>query len=338
MSILPVQNTLHIIGDSTLDNIHWVNDHTTDSVEANLLQKGHTLVNNAFDGFTTQSLLTGDTVGRVFRKSPGYLAMRGVSGFINPLERLKAAIDARPNDTHYVLLSVGGNDFREKLHSPVQMLMDIPNIHTRYMQIVDTIKGMGNNVRPILMLQYRLDARPNHDHYGIYKILGAVGGIFATAHTLSASAIAAAPFVAVANVVAGVALGAFGLLTAWATNRVIPFSATLGLLKGQDIGMSSLGGLMETFYKPILAKAKQENIPVLDLPNTFNPYKPLYMAQIEPNKAGGALIAEGIDHIVRNHDFAGPSQLYAKGDTDLAYKDAPNPGSSGWKVHYPKNV
>lgn len=214
MSIQPIQNTLHIIGDSTLDNIHWVNNHTTDSVEANLRQKGHTIVNNAFDGFTTQSLLTGDTVGRVFSKSPTYLAMRAVSGFINPLERLKEAIDARPNDTHYVLLSVGGNDFREKLHSPVSMLMDIPNIHKRYVQIVDTIKGMGNNVRPILMLQYRLDARPNHDHYGIYKILGAVGGVFAAAHTLSGIAIAAAPFVAVANVVAGLALGAFGLLAA----------------------------------------------------------------------------------------------------------------------------
>src|SRR5258708_6798263 len=143
MSFPSIQGWSHIVGDSTLDNIHWVPDPKTDSVAAQLSQRGHEVIDNSFDGFTTESLLSGDTVGRVFRESPGYLAKRGVSGFIKPLERLKAEIDGRPNDIHYVLLSVGGNDFREKLANPVSMLMDIPNVHKRYMQIVDTIKGMG---------------------------------------------------------------------------------------------------------------------------------------------------------------------------------------------------
>lgn len=329
---------VHTIGDSTLDNIEWVKNYTDHSVEGQLRQKGHTVESHAYDGFTTESLVNGDRVGRVFRENPVYLAKKGVAaGFVMPLEELQAAIDAKPNATHYVVLSVGGNDFRERLANPVAMLREIPNIHKRYLQIVDTIKGMGKNVRPIIMLQYRLDANPRRDHYGIYNILGIVGRFFTAAQAVSGVAMVAAPFVAVANVVAGVALGAFGALGLWATSRIIPLSVGTGYLKGQDLAMATLGGLMETFYKPILAKAKKENIPVLDLPNTFNPYKPLYQSQIEPNEAGGALIAEGIDHIVRNHDFSGPSQLYAKPD-DNDYRASLNPGSSGWKVHYPQKV
>jgi hypothetical protein len=101
--------------------------------------------------------------------------------------------------------------------------------------------------------------------------------------------------------------------------------------------MATLGGLLETFYKPILAQAKADKIPILDLTNTFNPNdSTLYISQIEPSQKGGALIAEGIDHIIKHHDFnSSKSMMYTKRDSDQKFIGNENPGSSGWSVTYP---
>lgn len=79
--------------------------------------------------------------------------------------------------------------------------------------------------------------------------------------------------------------------------------------------MSLFGALLMRFYQPILKEARDARIPVLDLPNTFNPYDDLYISGIEPSAQGSALIAEGIAYIVENHDFEEEqSMIYSKTD------------------------
>jgi hypothetical protein len=40
-------------------------------------------------------------------------------------------------------------------------------------------------------------------------------------------------------------------------------------------------------------------LPILDLPNSFNPYDDkLYISGIEPSEKGGALIAKGLSYII----------------------------------------
>ncbi|HEX4839329.1 MAG TPA: hypothetical protein VFU89_02670, partial [Rhabdochlamydiaceae bacterium] len=122
------------------------------------------------------------------------------------------------------------------------------------------------------------------------------------------------------------------------SHQIIPLKVTKGVfLMGQQVSMAALGGLMETFYRPILAQAKADGIPILDLPNTFNPYdSSLYIAQIEPSQKGGQLIAEGLDHIIKHHDFtSSKSLMYSKRDSNQKFTATENPGSSGWSVAYP---
>ena len=96
--------------------------------------------------------------------------------------------------------------------------------------------------------------------------------------------------------------------------------------------MSLLGAMIGRFYQPILAQARQDGIPILDLSNVFNPYQGLYESGIEPNEHGSELIAEGIAHIVQNHDFDdGESQIYAK--FGEGYTGSAN--TTSWRVAYP---
>jgi hypothetical protein len=108
------------------------------------------VVSHAYDGFTTSSVLNGDGVGRVFSIRPNgfitdnqrtYLRDRNIdldsrSYFVHPLNDFKKHVNNNPNATHYVVISMGGNDFRERLGNPLAMLKEIPNVHQRYLQIL----------------------------------------------------------------------------------------------------------------------------------------------------------------------------------------------------------
>jgi hypothetical protein len=223
------------------------------------------------------------------------------------------------------------------------MLKEIPNVHQRYLQILNEIKGLeGRDIRPILMLQYRLDV--HHDgHYKIYSILKIVGIVFSVIHSLSFLGIAASAMALVANKIDR-RLGIAALLVSSAvlalSRLVVPLKVTKGILSGEQVGMATLGGLLETFYKPILAQAKADGIPILDLSNTFNPNDTsLYISQIEPSQKGGQLIAEGVTHIIKHHDFSfSKSMMYAKRDSNQGFTVNENPGSSGWSVAYPLDL
>ena len=84
-------------------------------------------------------------------------------------------------------------------------------------------------------------------------------------------------------------------------------------IPGPGTGQEKLQMLMETIYAPVIEFAKQNQLVVIDLPRTFDPSnETLYRLQIEPSKAGGALIAQVIHHALNTHDFQGESKLYSQ--------------------------
>ena len=350
---------VHTLGDSTLDNVYWminsegnnIQEAEGDSVEGQLQAclnsegGSYTVVSQAYDGFTTESVLNGDYIGRVLPTYPypeqkqGYFESKNVFSpserFVRPLNKLKESVSQHPEAIHYVIMSVGGNDFRERLYNPIGMLLEIPNIHERYLRIVNELQNIKErDIRPILMFQYRTDAK--NDPYGIYTVLKIVGILATIIHVLCIATVAVAGIAAIAgkiNAWVGFAFVAIGGIFLALATQIIPLKVTANILYGQEIGMAALGGLMETFYQPILARAKKEGIPILDLPNTFNPYKKLYKSGIEPNKDGGTLIAEGLRYIIKNHDFSSKkSMVYSKKDSEAEYTASENPGPGGWQV------
>ena len=231
----------------------------------------------------------------------------------------------------------GGNDFRENLLNPWRLLKDIPEIQKRYLQIVENVKGMrGKTVLPILMLQYRTDV--NNDPYHIYPMFKAIGTVALIIQLASAVLLTVPLFILAGKIslLVGGLLFATGATGVYYSTKVLPFSATKEILSGKEIGMTMLGHLMHSFYQPLLEYANKEGIPVLDLPNTFNPYKDLYESGIEPNRKGSQLIAQGLTHILVHHDFQKESMLYAKPDQEPFYTGKPN-HPSAWEVEYPKS-
>lgn len=342
---------VHTVGDSTLDNFYWVGKKE-DSVEGQLeakLGSEYEVVSHAYDGFTTKSVLEGDEVGGVLLPFPmnhyaNYLRNRKINPLspelsVHPLNALKASVAERPDATHYVVISVGGNDFRERLGTPWRLLTDIPEIHERYLRIVKEVVDLkAKNIRPILMFQYRLDA--NNDHYSIYKIMKVIGVIAMAVHLVAIAILAATGLLVAARKISPIWAAVTSLIGGsilLASHWSISLSVTKDVLfKFQEPGMTMLGSLMERYYAPILEEAKRQKLPILDLPNTFNPYDSLYVSGIEPSKKGGELIAEGLSHIIKNHNYESASSLlYAKSDSDTTFLAKENQESGNWHVRYP---
>jgi hypothetical protein len=99
---------------------------------------------------------------------------------------------------------------------------------------------------------------------------------------------------------------------------------------------TKMHALMENIYGPVLELARKHKIPIVDLPRTFDPSKPhLYECQIEPSEAGGGIIAELIDYVLKYHNFAGTSSLYFK--PNLGARDVvceANDGSRSWRIEH----
>lgn len=340
---------VHTLGDSTLDNLYWrllensnLRAAKSTSVEGRLqtiLGRNFKVVSHAYDGFTTKSILHGANVGDVLCNSDTAFStyMREKASdhtFVKPLEKLQEEIQKNPNSHHYVVLSVAGNDFRENLLNPISFIKDISSIQKRYLQIVEKIKGLkGRNIKPILMLQYRTDAK--NDLYYIYTVLKIIG-IGALIMQFGCFALLTSPAWIIAGKVSVLAGGlgfAAGLLGLYFNTKLFPLSAIINVFKGKKISMLCFDSLLESFYRPVLQQAKKDRIPILDLPNTFNPNDDLYDCGIEPGKKGSKLIAEGIDHIVKNHDYSKESSIYSKYNCD-DYKGVLYQPSK-WKVDYP---
>ncbi|NGX26467.1 MAG: hypothetical protein K940chlam6_00390 [Chlamydiae bacterium] len=331
---------VHTIGDSILDNIFWVSQDKY-SVEGQLRANGHNVISHAYDGFTTHSVLGEDSIGAVLPSSPkkrAYMRKKATNGvLVSPLKELQKKISERPNASHYVVISVGGNDFRVNLHDPLRLVRDIPQIQNRYLQIIEKIKNLkGRNVHPILVSQYRTDA--NNDPYKIYTVLGALGSVAVATHLVCFSFLSAPAWYLAGQVSSFTAslitsVGGVGL---YGSTKIVPSAVTKDVVfSRKKISMSMYGRMLESFYQPMLKRAQEEGIAVLDLANTFDPHGNLYESGIEPNENGGKLIADGIDHIVRNHDFSGESALYSKRNGNSEFVGVNNRNSSAWRVAYP---
>lgn len=80
---------------------------------------------------------------------------------------------------------------------------------------------------------------------------------------------------------------------------------------------------MESLYVPILALAAEENIPVIDLPNSFDIHNDaLYSHQIEPSATGGAVIAHMLGEVIQFHDFTGSSRVYTMDTADVTMMES----------------
>lgn len=155
-----------LIGDSTLDNVIWVEqDDPSISEQIARAVPGSAVCNLAADGFNSSDTLNGShcviSVGT--RDEIGDPVPFDANGCFKPLEQLATL---RPPPTH-VVLSVGGNDVREILGN----IGDLPRVTERFLEnyprIVRACLQVTSNV--ILMWQYRPSY--NMTHYGVYQAI-----------------------------------------------------------------------------------------------------------------------------------------------------------------------
>ena len=115
---------------------------------------------------------------------------------------------------------------------------------------------------------------------------------------------------------------------------------------GEGDGAAKLAQLMGVIFAPVLALARAERLPVVDLPNSMDPSDAsLFSHQIEPSAAGSAFIAGMLADVLGSHDFAGPSRIYSRdsgkaagpgagtGDGELQVgENGGVGGGTGWRV------
>lgn len=162
-----------LIGDSSLDNILWV--EAGQSISKQLHAVDVAVCNLAADGFTTADVLHGSrsvisSSARRFQEP-----IRWSSGNIfRPLEQLGAL---QPQPTH-VVLSVGGNDVRHILGSlsqPERLQRTLQTLMENYVGIANKIRQICPRATLILMLQYRPCCDPDEDrHYRVYAAMETV--------------------------------------------------------------------------------------------------------------------------------------------------------------------
>ena len=213
------------------------------------------------------------------------------------------------------MISVGGNDFRERLPRSVQeavsllfqpwkLLGEIPHVQERYLEIVKQVQALKGNIRPIFMFQYRTDVRSRP--YFICTILGVLGYIAATINTLAIGTLFYLAFQLTKNKVSmAVGIGKMFVAAAflYLSHRQLSVRVTKEIFMGKQAGLAVFGAAMERLYQPMIKKAKEDNIPILDLPNLFDPMNPnLYECEIEPSREGGTFIAEKLARIIKGYD------------------------------------
>ena len=158
-----------LLGDSTLDNVVWV-DEPAQAVPAALTRSlDAAVINLAADGFTSADMLEGapPNISHAARSAAGD-PFPTASG--EPFFPLPALLDLSPAPTHLVL-SVGGNDVREILGAMHELPARIAAFHSNYPLIAEACEASG--ARVIVMLQYRPDLATDLKHYGVYRAIDA---------------------------------------------------------------------------------------------------------------------------------------------------------------------
>jgi len=280
------QLKITIIGDSTIDNKLWVSpgiyfNFLFDKLgikrddSATRIQKSHThfrkpelsVVENLIDmmpnyhisdytndGFTTADCLHGDFKDKVFGNGT---FVQFPHDFFQPLKEGADAIKA----SQHIILSVGGNDFREFLMSAhrideksrsefvkqafPQVLTDLK---TQYIQIVFRIRQLNPNAKIILMTQYYPSVSQNN--YKIYPFMMEIG-------------------------------------------------RALNVGENPNNSMDVIHSLIQSTYRDALAEINDSNVVVADITSSLDPFDSNnHVSQIEPSGEGGRKIALMLKYII----------------------------------------
>eukprot|EP01125_Pyxidicula_operculata_P002400 TRINITY_DN12278_c0_g1_i1.p1 TRINITY_DN12278_c0_g1~~TRINITY_DN12278_c0_g1_i1.p1 ORF type:complete len:362 (-),score=75.99 TRINITY_DN12278_c0_g1_i1:90-1175(-) len=261
-----------LIGDSTIDNIVWVQNELEKSVPQMIRTSlpAKVVLNYAADGFTSGDVLNGASpnISYQSRWEAGDPFPTLTDGIFKPLEHL-----AKAENVSHAVLSIGGNDVREILGRMAMLQERMLDFKLNYPVILDEILKVTKKV--VIMLQYRPCLKTDSKHYRVYFAMKS--------------------------------------------------------FSGQD-PVQTLNALMETIYPFVFDLARTHNLPLIDLPNTFNINdESLYCSQIEPSEKGGKIIADLISHVIQNHDFNGPSLFYRQ-TPEGSIETTPNTDSSSWSV------
>lgn len=183
-------------GNSILDHLHLVNavkkmrglfGHPELSVVENLkaLLPTHTINDYTNDGFTTHDCLHGAFKDKVFLSNfPGMFPHEE----FQPLEAAKEDI----KKSQYIVLSIGGNNFREFLQQVPRDSVKrqeyirenyervIDKLQSEYLEIVNKLRSLNQDAQIILITQYYPSA--HQDNYEIYQIMSAVGEALGIGH------------------------------------------------------------------------------------------------------------------------------------------------------------
>jgi lysophospholipase L1-like esterase len=177
------KNHVVLLGDSTIDNIYWVDDHKKcipGILREYLNEEEWKITNYAADGFTTKNMLEGAVPHISYRVRLNDDPFPIEEGEVfEPLKELKK-LHEKERVTH-IILSVGGNDVRVILNRMEKLLSVFPTFQKNYEEIVNELLSITPNV--IVMTQYRPSFHQDR-HYRVYQamksipFLGGNSGLF----------------------------------------------------------------------------------------------------------------------------------------------------------------
>ena len=289
MSTINSNTLVHLIGGSTLDDYYSMLKSQPNEAKrgevgfvADLQKKlgdKATVISHAFAGFTTQSILQGDTVGKNLaygntqeqEVKHQYLAYRNLltadSCHPKPLVLLEQSVTSQAEATHYVVIDVGADDMEGYWDHPTTLL-DIRNLPSRVVEIVGKVVAISDKIKPIIVIH----PRPHHND-SFTRVMGHVARAAAGLNVLAMLTFAASAFLSVTKRVSRVkgavfCLAAAGLFQAMRT-YIAPLKVTM---RWGDINFRMINSIWERLYRPILCHAKTDNFHILDLASSHHFY------------------------------------------------------------------
>jgi len=216
------------------------------------------------DGFTTKDLLYGNFKDKVFGN--GWLSLFPHQWF-DPIK--KGSEDIKKSD--YIILSIGGNDFREFLLSANRLTGEarkayiqghfpalLKCIHDRYLLIYKQLRELNHHARIILMTQYYPAVLQSNPLLKIYPFMHEIG-------------------------------------------------QALNMGGDEHEAMNVIHEIMQQTYAAIFKHiADDHNLVVVDITSSLNPYdNHNYISQIEPSGIGGKKIAQMLKYVMTGNQIAG---------------------------------
>lgn len=278
-----VSTYVHLIGGSNFDD-HLMKEGQFVTKLTEKLGAYVQVQNHAYEGFTTRSILEGGEVGKDLptkdldqqTKKQAYWKSRYIEEEkydakpqAQPLELLKVGVINQADATHYVVIDVGADDIEGYWNHPTTFL-DIRNLPSRVVEIVEKVVAISDKIKPILVVHPRPDFNDNFT-----RVMGHVARAAAGLNVLAMVTFTASAFLSVTNRVsrvkgAVVCLAVAGVFHLLRTN-IAPLKVTMQF-RG-DIALRMIDSIWERLYRPILCHAKTENFHILDLASSHSFYE-----------------------------------------------------------------